>query len=130
MKTKSRAILYIDNKLVLIKRIKDDEVYYVFPGGSVEEGEDNEQACARELDEELGIKVTIDKLAFEFTDYVGNMKEVFYLCTLLGGNVGGGADKKFVPGSVESSGYEIVYVEKEEAKKLNLLPLTVRDRVL
>lgn len=130
MKVKSRAIIYVNNKLVLIKRTKGNEEYYVFPGGSVEQGETNEEACIRELKEELGIEAVIDNLVFEYSDYIGNIKEVFYTCTIVGGNIESGVDEKFIKGTEKSVGYEIVYIDKNEAKILNVLPLTVRDKVL
>jgi 8-oxo-dGTP pyrophosphatase MutT (NUDIX family) len=130
MKTKSRAIIWIEDKLVLIKREKGNQVYYVFPGGSVEQGENDKEACIRELDEELGICVTIQNPVFEFTDYINNVREIFYNCTWVSGDIGSGADKKFTPGSVESSGYSIVYIPKAELGNLNLLPLTVRDKII
>ncbi len=130
MKNKSRAILFIDNQIVLIKREKDNQVYYVFPGGSIELGETSEEACARELQEELGIEVSVDKLLFEFYDYVNNIKEFFYTCTLLSGRLGGGEDKKFMEGTKESFGYSIFLTKKDNIKNINLLPLTIRDKVL
>ena len=61
----SRGIIFIDNKVVLLKRIRKtgDEYlhYYAIPGGGVENNETKEEACLREIEEEVGLKVTINK---------------------------------------------------------------------
>ena len=131
MKNKSRSILWIDNKLVLIKREKEGELpYYVFPGGSVEIGENDEEACIRELKEELGIEVSIEKIVFEITDHIKNIREVFYSCNLISGDLGSGLDKKFIEGTLESKGYSICLISKDELLGINLLPSSVRDKII
>lgn len=54
MRNRGVAIIVQDGKIALIKRVRDDEVYYVFPGGGIEEGETSEEATKREIYEELG----------------------------------------------------------------------------
>ncbi len=131
MKNKSRAILWIDDKLILIKRQKDGvSPYYVFPGGSVEDGENDKEACIRELKEELGIDVSVDKIMFEIVDHLNNIKEVFYKCDLISGEIGSGLDKKFITGTEESNGYSIEYITKDDLSKINLLPSTIKDKIL
>ena len=61
----ARGIIFIDNKVVLLKRIRKDGNsylhYYAIPGGGVEEGETFEETCIREVKEEVNLNVTIDK---------------------------------------------------------------------
>ena len=61
----SRGIIFIDNKVVLLKRIRKDKNeylhYYAIPGGGIESNETKEDACIREIKEEVGLDVTIDK---------------------------------------------------------------------
>lgn len=61
----SRGIIFIDNKVVLLKRIRKENGkylhYYAIPGGGVELNESLEEACIREVKEEVSLDVTIDK---------------------------------------------------------------------
>jgi len=41
-------VIIKDNKILLIKRTKKDSVYWVIPGGAVEENETREEALKRE----------------------------------------------------------------------------------
>ena len=61
----SRGIIFIGDKVVLLKRIRKegDEYlhYHAIPGGGVEGDETLEEACIREVKEEVSLDVTIDK---------------------------------------------------------------------
>ena len=65
MRVSSRCVLIEDEKVLLIYREKNDRIYYVFPGGGVEDGETNEECLIRECREELGIKINIIKQLYE-----------------------------------------------------------------
>ncbi|PJE99487.1 NUDIX hydrolase [Streptomyces carminius] len=60
VKRTARAILFDDDRLILIKRTKPGrEPYWITPGGGVEPGDATVvDALHREMDEELGAKVT------------------------------------------------------------------------
>ncbi|WP_232362060.1 NUDIX domain-containing protein, partial [Bacillus thuringiensis] len=60
IRNRGAAIIVQEGKIALIKRIREEETYYVFPGGGVEEGETPEEATKREVYEELGLHIKVE----------------------------------------------------------------------
>lgn len=58
------ALIVRDGEVLICQRRPDQPMalQWEFPGGKIEAGESAEQALARELDEELGIKATVGPL--------------------------------------------------------------------
>lgn len=54
------GILFRKNKVLVHRLINDD--FYAFPGGRVEMFESTEHTIIREMNEELGVDVTVDRL--------------------------------------------------------------------
>jgi 8-oxo-dGTP diphosphatase len=63
-----RAAALIINRrhILLIHRYKVEKDYYVFPGGHVEEGETDEEACIREVREETGLEAAWIAKGFDY----------------------------------------------------------------
>lgn len=81
-----------DEYLVTRRSLKNDWQPNVWdlPGGSIEFGEDTEDALHREVDEETGIKVKIIKLMFCHTFMSNPQRQQFqlvYRCEYLNGEV-------------------------------------------
>ncbi|MBN2039481.1 MAG: NUDIX hydrolase [Spirochaetes bacterium] len=57
------AIIIEDSNILLIAHKKDDNIYWLLPGGGVKEGEALKEALSRELKEELGISVKVNEVA-------------------------------------------------------------------
>lgn len=93
MRISSRAIIFKEDKILLIYREKEKERYYVFPGGKIEIGENNEQCVIRECMEELGINVNVKKYIYEVkgTDFIQH----FFLCEWIDGVIGSGNKNEY-----------------------------------
>jgi 8-oxo-dGTP diphosphatase len=80
------ALIFRDGKLLLTKRHADAHLggLWEFPGGKREPGETFKQCLKREIREELGVDISVDKL-FESVTHAYPEKTVhlkFFLCRL------------------------------------------------
>ncbi|PGK52432.1 DNA mismatch repair protein MutT [Priestia megaterium] len=82
--TIAQAVIIRDGYvLMVLQKTKRGKEVGNFPGGNIEEGETPEEACLREVSEETGYGVEIERLL-----HVKKMKKWTYLCTIVSGNLG------------------------------------------
>ena len=82
------GIVNKDNKILMVKRAKKEgDLLWVFPGGKVEDGETNEQACIREVFEETGLNVSIIGLIGTRVHPDTGMKIIYYMCQYESGEI-------------------------------------------
>lgn len=79
-RTACRGILK-KNGLYLVVRTKENDIH-MFPGGGVEPGETEREACIREVLEETGIYITIQRETVRITEYFLDSiwTNVYFLC--------------------------------------------------
>lgn len=65
-----RALIVHQGKILVIRCQKDEEIYYLLPGGGQQHQEGLEDAIKRECLEELGCKIKINELVYVY-DYIG-----------------------------------------------------------
>lgn len=73
------GIIIKDGKILLLRRVKNGQEYYVFPGGGMEEGETQEEALRREMKEETSLDIVNPEKIFEIDNR--GVIEIYYLIT-------------------------------------------------
>ncbi len=131
------GIVPMDNGFVFmhrknVKRNKDYEEYYTFPGGHLEEGETLEEGVIREIKEEFGIDVKVVRNLYELENNKLNMKEYFFLCEYINGEFGTGEGEEFSnnPEYKDSGEYIPEIVKRENISNLVLLPLEIKEKFM
>ncbi len=129
------GIIFINGGVALmhrteVKKRKDYQEYYTFPGGGLEEGETPEEGTIREIKEEFGIDVKVIKRLYEMNSEKFNQKEIFYLCEYVSGKFGTGNGPEFSndPKYIDSGKYLPEIIKKDEIKNLLLLPTEIKEK--
>lgn len=136
MKKATRLIIEENNNIIFIKRTKKInggiKTYYVLPGGHLDEGETWEQAGIREAKEELSVDIRLDELFVEEYSEDLDKQERFYFTTILNGKIKEGNGEEFQSMSIDSKYglYEIVRISKKELGAYNILPITIKDKLV
>ena len=124
------VVLLEGDKIALIERTRGSEVYYVLPGGMLDEGEDARQAAKREAAEELGLDVEVGTLVAEVVVArpTSVSKQLYFLARSVGGTFGTGTGEEFNCGPRSGHGvYRAVWRALDECLVLDVRP---RDLVL
>ncbi len=121
------AVIINDGNILLIKRVKPDKMYYTFPGGGVEEGENEKHAMWREIKEELSINARVKQMLFEVENQ--GRKELYFL---IGECVGipklGGPEKERM---TEENQYYIEWVPLLKIRRMdNVFPQEAVKNIL
>ena len=122
MKPRAAAVIVDQGKLLLIHRVKESEDYWVLPGGSVEEDETPEEACCREVREEVGLEIEILKLFAKLLNR--NREEIYFSAKRRSGSLALGGPE--LARNSKSNRYEPKWVDLKRLPELNLLPAKIR----
>jgi len=120
MKHSGRVIILENSAVLLIKRLKNDRTYYVFPGGRAEVGETPEMTAIREAYEELGVHVQLGN-CFE-TIRFGQTEQYYFFATIVGGELGTGQAEEFTTGE---GTYELEWLCVETLSNYLIIPAEV-----
>jgi len=119
----SAALIFRDGKLLIAQRHAKAHLggLWEFPGGKREPGETFEECLVREIREELGVEISVEKL-FEELTHVYPEKSVhlkFFICKLVSGEPQpfGCAAFKWI-GKSESSDFEFPAADARLLEKL------------
>jgi mutator protein MutT len=89
---RAAAVLIENGQIAMIERRRAGQLFYVFPGGHVENGETAPEAVIREIKEELGLDVRVLRLAARSIYF--NNPHLYYLVERTGGEFGSGTGKE------------------------------------
>jgi len=126
MRDRASVVIKQNNKVALIKRVRDGLEYYVFPGGGIEIGEEREEAAKREAFEELGVEVVVKNCiaAVEF-----NGTQYYYLADIIGGEFGTGQGEEYTDENRNRGSYTPMWVELDKLSSINVIPKEVALKV-
>ncbi len=118
-----RAIIQMREKFLLCRRV--NKRYYFFPGGHVEFGENIKEALARELKEELGLK--IKKCSF-----IGGSEHLFTEDGKKHHEINLAFDAKVNKLNTKSKEDHIQFflLDKKQLAKKNVLPVALKKAIL
>ena len=111
------GVIIRSGKVLLLRRIKNGQEYYCFPGGGIEKGETAEITMKREIKEELSLDVQSYEKLFDIVNLDG--KESYFLVKNYSGEPRlGGPEKERMN---EQNQYYIEWVDFSELGKINNL---------
>lgn len=127
------AIVPYNNNIILMRRErgygKNKQIYYTIPGGGREPGEKINETTIREIKEELGIEIKIDKLMYKI-DTVRRMQYIF-LGKYVSGKLGTGEGEEFQGVDYNKFGkYIPEVVSLAKLKKIKLVPVDIKREII
>lgn len=118
------GILIRGNRLLLIAHKKNDEIYWLLPGGGVDYGESLDEALIREFMEELNISVDVKDIALvsDSIDPTGDrhVVNICFLCTFKTGDFVLGEDKRL---------YDFRFFDRDELDSVEIFPPINNDLI-
>lgn len=106
--------------------------YYTFPGGGREGNETFENGTKREIKEEFGIDVEVERLLYKLENGEQNKTEYFFLCKYIGGKFGTGTGPEFSgdPRYAHRGKYIPEIIAKDDIENIQLLPTEIKEKFL
>ncbi|MGG0668367.1 NUDIX hydrolase [Sporosarcina koreensis] len=125
-RNRGSAVVIEDDKVAVIKRCREGEEYYVFPGGGIEDGETPEHATIREAFEELGVQIEVIECLgiVEF-----NGEQHYFIAKIVGGEFGTGQGEEY--DEIRSHGlYEPIWIQIAALDSLDVRPMRIAKKLM
>ena len=130
-----RGIVIRDGKLLAIFRHRDNQEYYVFPGGHVDAGETLAQTCAREVLEETSVVARPFRELYKFwyedhKHHRGDGWQTFMACEYQSGEPQPTDAEEYTDPLRKGGTYEPVWLDIDQIEKVDLRPAFVKKQLL
>jgi 8-oxo-dGTP diphosphatase len=123
------AILIQDGEIALIERYRLGRHYFVFPGGGIEAGENFVEALEREMEEETGLIVNVQRLIAEV--WHRGVPQHYFLVDAVGGEFGNGQGEEYtMPQPPEAGTYNPVWIPVGELNRQAVVPPVIANFVM
>ncbi|NMH68237.1 NUDIX domain-containing protein [Bacillus sp. RO3] len=119
MRDRASVVIIENHKVGLIRRMREGKMYYVFPGGGIEEGETPEEAAKREAFEELGVEVKVHHCMAEIEF---NGTQSFFLSEIMEGVFGTGQGEEYIDKKRDRGTYLPVWVDVNRLSSIDVKP--------
>ncbi|NQT49455.1 NUDIX domain-containing protein [Candidatus Kuenenbacteria bacterium] len=122
------AIIIESEKILLMHRIKPDEDYFVLPGGSVEENENNISALIREIEEETSLEIEVGKLLWQVNSEFDERTQYIYLVSKHSGDLKLGSPEK--ERQSEDNRYILGWHDIKDLKTVKFFPSEIKTKII
>jgi 8-oxo-dGTP diphosphatase len=126
LRNRSAVVIVENDKVALMKRIRDGSIYYVFPGGGMEDRETPADGAKREAFEELGVEVNVNEC---ISDVEYNGTQYFFLSEIVSGTFGTGQGEEFTDDKRDRGTYLPVWVNINELQSIDVRPKEVALKI-
>jgi 8-oxo-dGTP diphosphatase len=115
------VVLRDESRVALMRRVREGQTYFVFPGGGIRSEETPADAAVREAREELGVRVILGpRLLIE--EFRGQTVH-YFSALIVGGEFGTGAGEEIrASGLTERGTYDPVWMELSELPSHDVRP--------
>lgn len=124
-RNRGSSVIIEGDKVAVIKRNREGEEYYVFPGGGIENDETPEQATIRETFEELGVHIGIK-------EHLGTVEfnglQHFFLAKIVDGIFGTGQGEEFERNRNRGQ-YEPMWIPISDLESLDVRPIEIAIKI-
>lgn len=126
MRKRAAAVIIKDGKILLMRRVKNDRQFFVFPGGRIKIKENLETAVKRVIKKEFDIDIRIDTFLFRLENKGGT--EFYFLAKDFSGEAKIRGEKRQIID--QNNQYYLEWKNFDAIKKLsNLHPQEAKNRI-
>jgi len=122
------AIIIDGDKILLIRRVKNLAEYYVLPGGSAEGNESILTALSREIKEETGLSVIVEKELWQINSAQDPRTQHIFLIKQFEGILRLG--KPEINRQSKNNQYHLEWHNIKELSKLKFFPEELKDKII